>query len=121
MKSILLVEDDPFLIDIYLTRLKEAGYTVDVASNGEIALDKLKKSKPDLMILDIILPKMDGWEVLKRIGPDLKLKKLKVIVLSNLGQKEEVEAGFELGAVKYFVKAEYTPSEVVEEIKKILE
>ena len=121
MRSILLVEDDPFLIDIYVTRLKGEGYSVEVAPDGEIALDKLKKGKFDLAVLDIILPKLDGWEVLKRIKGNPKFKNLKVIILSNLGQKEEVETGFELGAVKYFVKAEYTPTEVVEEIKKMLE
>ena len=121
MKFILLIEDDPFLIDIYVTRLRKEDYKIDVASDGEIALDKLKKGKFDLVILDIILPKIDGWEILKKIKENSKFKKLKVIILSNLGQKEEIETGFELGAVKYFIKAEYTPTEVVEEIKKILE
>ncbi len=120
MNSILLIEDDPFLIDIYVTQLKEAGFKVEVASDGELALVKIKETIPDLLVLDIILPKVDGWELLKTIRQDPKLKKLKVVILSNLGQKEEVEKGFELGAIKYFIKAEYTPSEVVEEIKKIL-
>ena len=120
MNSILLVEDDFFLIDIYVTQLKKAGYKVEVASDGKIALNKIKKSKPDLLILDVILPKVNGWELLETIRQDRHLKKLKVVILSNLGQKEEVEKGFNLGAIKYFIKAEYTPSEVVEEIKKIL-
>jgi len=120
MKTILLVEDDPFLIDIYVTQLERAGYKVEVAADGEIALSKIKKLEPDLLILDIILPKVDGWEFLKTIRQDARLKQLKVIILSNLGQKEEVEKGFDFGVVKYFIKAEYTPKEVVEEIKKIL-
>ena len=120
MKHILLVEDDPFLIDIYTTKLKEVGYSLDVASDGEMALKKIREQKPDLMILDIVLPQLDGWEILRQIKADKNLKNLKIVVLSNLGQKEEVEKGVELGAVKYLIKAHYTPTQVVEEIKKVL-
>ena len=120
MKSILLIDNDPFLIDIYASQLKKTGYKIELASDGEIALSKIKELKPDLLVLDIILPKVDGWEFLKTIRQDTRLKQLKVVILSNLGQKEEVEKGFDFGAVRYFIKAEYTPKEVVEEIKKIL-
>lgn len=120
MKRILLVEDDPFLVDIYTTKLKESGFLVDVATDGEIALKMAKKKKADLLILDIVLPKVDGWEILRNIKDDKKLKDLKVIILSNLGQKDEVEKGLELGAIKYLIKAHFTPTEVVEEIKKYL-
>jgi len=120
MKSILLIEDDPFLIDIYTTKLKESGFGVAVATDGEQAIIKIKELKPDLVILDIVLPEVDGWEILRKIKSELKLEDLKVIILSNLGQKEEVEKGINLGAVKYLIKAHYTPSQVVEEIKKVL-
>ena len=120
MKSILLVEDDPFLIDIYTTKLKEAGFLVEVAENGEIVFKKIRKKAPDLIVLDIVLPQIDGWEILKIIKEDPKFKDLKIMILSNLGQKEEVEKGLFLGATKYLVKAHYTPSEIVEEIKKII-
>ena len=120
MKNILLVEDDPFLIDIYTTKLKESGFAVEVASDGESALQKIKEKDPGLVILDIVLPHLDGWEILRQIKSDPKLKKIKIIILSNLGQKEEVEKGVELGAVKYLIKAHHTPSEVVAEIKKLL-
>lgn len=120
MKQILLVEDDPFLIDIYTTRLKEAGFAVVVALDGQEALNKIKKEKPDLVLLDIVLPQIDGWEILREIKSDQNLKDLPVIILSNLGQKEEVEKGVTLGASRYLIKAHYTPSEVVAEIKKIL-
>jgi len=119
MKHILLVEDDPFLIDIYTTKMKESGFVVEVASDGESALRKIKEKTPSLVILDIVLPQLDGWEILRQIKSDPKLKKIKIIILSNLGQKEEVEKGVELGATKYLIKAHYTPSQVVEEIKKI--
>lgn len=120
MKSILLVEDDPFLIDIYSQKLTKAGFKVEVAKNGKSALESLQKRKPQLVILDIVLPGIEGWEVLRKIKKDRSLANLKVVVLSNLGQKEEVEKGLKLGAVKYLIKAHYTPSEVVREIKKVI-
>lgn len=119
-KKILLVEDDPFLIDIYTTKLKESGFSVKVGTDGEQALNLAKEKKLDLIVLDIVLPQIDGWEILRKIKSDPKLKNLKVIILSNLGQKEEVEKGINLGATKYLIKAHYTPSQVVEEIKKVL-
>ena len=120
MKSILLVEDDPFIVDIYNTKLKQAGFDVDIAQDGERAIDKLEEKKPDLVILDIVLPQVDGWEVLRRIKNNPDLKNLKVIVFSNLGQQEEIEKGIKLGSVKYLIKAHYTPSQVVEQIKELL-
>lgn len=120
MKSILLVEDDPFLIDIYSQKLTKAGFKVEVAKNGKSALESLQKRKPQLVILDIVLPGIEGWEVLRKIKKDRSLANLKVVILSNLGQKEEVEKGLKLGAVKYLIKAHYTPSEVVREIKKVI-
>jgi len=121
MKKILIVEDDPFLIDIYTTKFKEAGFSVEVASDGEEGLRKLlNEEKFDLLVLDIVLPQVDGWEILKKIKSNEKLKDLKVVVLSNLGQKGEVEKGLKLGATKYLIKAHYTPTEVVDEIKEVL-
>lgn len=120
MRNILLIEDDSFLIDVYTTKLKEAGFSVRVATDGEEGLRELKEEVPDLLLLDIVLPSIDGWEFLRRINKDDKLKNLKIIILSNLNQKEDVEKGLNLGATKYLIKAHYTPSEVVEEIKKIL-
>ena len=127
MKTILLVEDDPFLIDIYRTKLREAGFKLELATDGEEALKKVKENNsrqkplwPDLLILDIVLPHIDGWEVLRKVRQEPAFKNLKVIILSNLGQKLEVEKGLKMGAVKYLIKAHHTPSEVVEEIKKII-
>ena len=130
MKKILLVEDDPFLIDIYTTKLKESGFKLEIADNGEEALKKIKERNlrnskkktlwPDVLVLDIVLARIDGWQVLQEIKKDEKLKDLKIIVFTNLGQKEEVEKGLALGATKYLIKAHYTPSELVEEIEKII-
>ena len=124
MKKILLIEDDPFLIDIYTTKLKESDFTVEVASDGEKGLKELTEKSFDLLLLDIVLPRIDGWEIMEKIK-DLKsnfkqLEGLKIVILSNLGQKEEVEKGMELGATKYLIKAHYTPSEVVAEIEQLL-
>ncbi len=121
MKKILLIEDDPFLANIYSTKLEEAGFSVDVVMDGESVLRALKEKKPDALLLDIVLPGVDGWEVLRRIKKEEDLKDLKVIILSNLGQKEEVEKGLELGAARYLIKAHYTLTEVVEEVKKLLD
>ena len=120
MKKILLIEDDFFLIDLYATKLKESGFKVDVVKNGASAVKRIKEVKPDLILLDIILPEIDGWDILKSIHNDKKLKNIKVLILSNLGQKDEVEKGMRMGAVKYLIKAYYTPGEVVKEIKKLI-
>jgi len=120
MKTILLVEDDSFLVDIYSTKLKEAGFSVQVAIDGKEAFKKIKEDMPDLLLLDIVLPNFNGWEILRKIERDDELKALKVVILSNLGEKQEIEKGLKLGAARYLVKAHYTPSEVVEEVKKIL-
>ena len=120
MKLILLVEDDSFLTDIYTTKFKEAGFSVESAADGAEAIGKIKEKQPDLVVLDIVLPHADGWEVIETIKKEKKLKNTKVIILSNLGQRSEVEKGLKLGAVKYLIKAHYTPTQVLEEVKKVL-
>lgn len=119
-KHIFLVEDDQYLVDIYVTKLEKEGFKVDLARDGQKALDFLEKNKPDLLILDIIVPSVDGWEILRRIRKKEKFKNLPVIILSNLNQKREVMKGIDLGATKYLIKAHYTPSEILEEIRKML-
>lgn len=121
MKSILLIEDDPFLTDLYVTKLSRANFSVKVAKNGEQALKKIKEQIFDLVVLDIVLPLLDGWQVLEELKKDLRTKKIPVIILSNLSQSNEIKKGLELGAVKYLVKAYYSPTEILEEIKKVLE
>ncbi|MDD5144679.1 MAG: response regulator [Candidatus Pacebacteria bacterium] len=120
-KTILLVEDDPFLIDIYSTKFLESGFSVEIIKSGDLILPRLEEITPDLIVLDIVLPQMDGWEILRRIKSEKRFKDLKVIILSNLGQKEEVEKGMKLGATKYLIKAHFTPSQIAEEVKKILD
>jgi len=120
-KKIILVEDDKFLSEMYVVKLTESGFEVDVAADGEEGLNKIKEQKPDLVLLDIVLPKMDGFEVLRNIKNEPGLKNISVIALTNLGQKEEVEKGLKLGADDYIIKAHFTPTEVVAKAKKVLE
>jgi DNA-binding response OmpR family regulator len=125
-KKLLVVEDDPFLSDIYNTKLKQAGFDVDLAMTGEDCLRKLNENQYDLMVLDIVLPQVDGWEILSRVkemrekGTNPNVNILKIIILSNLGQKEEIKKGLDLGADGFMIKAHFTPSEVAEEINKTL-
>lgn len=125
-KKLLVVEDDPFLSDIYNTKLKQAGFNVDLAMTGEECLRKLNENQYDLMVLDIVLPQVDGWEILSRVkkmreqGVNSNVNNLKIIILSNLGQKEEIKKGLDLGADGFMIKAHFTPSEVADEINKTL-
>jgi len=120
-KTILLVEDDPFLVDIYTTKFKEAGFDITVAADGNQAIKMMQDRKFDLVLLDIVLPHLDGWEVLEKVKADPNLQDQKVVVLSNLGQKQEIDRALALGANKYLIKAHYTPSEVAEEARLILD
>ncbi|MDP4010365.1 MAG: response regulator transcription factor [Candidatus Spechtbacteria bacterium] len=119
-KKILLVEDDPFLSEIYITKFEEAGYVVEVADDGEKGFQKIKTSNPDIVLLDIILPKMTGLEILESAKRDNALKDIPVIILSNLGSDDDTNKALELGAKGYLIKSQYTPSEVVAKVEEIL-
>jgi len=116
-KKILIVEDDSFVLDIYQTKLSQEGYTVIEAKNGVEGMKILEKEKPDLILLDIVMPYMDGIEVLKKIKENKELNKIPVILLTNLSQKEEINVGLGLGASDYLIKSHFTPSEVMDKIK----
>ena len=118
--KILLVEDDPFLLDMYSTKFKEVGFNIVVAQDGEMGLVKAKEELPDLILLDIVLPKKDGFEVLKILKSDSQTAKIPVILLTNLGLDSDVKRGLELGAQSYIIKAHFTPTEVVAKVKEIL-
>ena len=119
-KSILIVEDDKFLRELLIRKLKNEGFIISVAVEGRDALNKIKEELPQLILLDLILPGIDGFEVLKQIKEDSQTNKIPVIILSNLGQQEEVEKGLKLGAVDYLVKAHFTPDEIIDKVKKVL-
>lgn len=116
MRSILLIEDDKFLADIYRTELQNNNFLVEVAVDGREGLKMIKDKNFDLIILDILLPYVDGWEILRKIKDD-KLK-TRVIVLSNLGEQEDIEKSSKLNVDKYLIKTQYTPGEVINEVKK---
>lgn len=120
-KRILLIEDDPFLSEIYVTKFEEGGFLVDVLENGILGIDVIKEKRPSIILLDIVMPKMDGFELLRMIKGDAESVRIPVVILSNLGEQENVERGLALGAVAYLVKAHYTPTEVVMKIKQILD
>ena len=120
MKTILIIEDDPFILDIYTTKLRESGFSVETSLDGKNCIDKVQEIKPDLILLDLVLPNVDGWEIIEQIKAMEEFKDLPIIILSNLSQKSDVEKGLNLGAVKYLIKSNYTPSEVVDQIKETL-
>ncbi len=118
--NVLLVEDDGFLANIYKTKFEMEKFKVTLAENGEIGLELARKKKPDIILLDILMPKMDGFAVLEELKKDESTKGIPVILLTNLGQKDDVERGLEMGAVDYFIKAHTKPSETVEKVKSVL-
>lgn len=119
--AILLVEDDSFISGMYQTKLATLGYRVELQEDGGQAWARLQQDPlPDLVLLDVVLPKKDGFEILEGLRADKRTQKLPVILLTNLGQKPDVERGLKLGADDYIIKAHYTPSEVVEKIKQVL-
>ncbi|MCX6764600.1 MAG: response regulator [Candidatus Nealsonbacteria bacterium] len=119
-KTILIVEDDKFLRDLMNQKLIREGFDTAEAVDGEEGIIKIKEVKPDLVLLDLILPGIDGFEVLTKVKEDPTLSGIPIIVLSNLGQKDDIERGLQLGAKDYLIKAHFTPGEVIEKIKNIL-
>ena len=117
--KILVVEDDKFLRELISQKLAKEGYEVAEAVDGETGIEGVKKEKPGLVLLDLILPGIDGFEVLAKMKADPELAKIPVIILSNLGQKDDIEKGLEMGADDYLIKAHFTPGEIVEKIQAI--
>lgn len=116
-KKILVVEDDRFLRELITKKISKEGFEVIRAVDGEDGIKKIKEEKPDLVLLDLILPGIDGFEVLSQMKEDPEIKSIPVIILSNLGQKEDVEKGIKLGAQDYLIKAHFTPGEIIEKVK----
>lgn len=118
--SILLVEDDRFVSDIYKRRLGLEGYEVVFVSDGRDALNILEKMTPDLVLLDIMMPVVDGMKVLEKMKGEDRWRKIPVIMLTNLAEKEYIEKSIAMGADGYIIKAHFTPSEVMQKIKNVL-
>jgi DNA-binding response OmpR family regulator len=119
--KILIVDDDEFLLEMYALKFKEAGFELDVARTGKDAIDKAHTFVPDIVLLDIVLPEMDGYEVLQSMRREKEGKKMFIVMLTNLGQKDDAERSIRLGADDYVVKAHFTPSEVVRKVQKLLQ
>ena len=118
--KILVVEDDKFLRELITQKLAREGYNVKEAVDGEEGVVKVKEEKPDIILLDLILPGIDGFEVLAKIKEDSEVENIPVVILSNLGQRDDVERGLKLGAVDFLIKAHFTPGEIIEKIEKIM-
>lgn len=119
-KKILIVEDDKFLRELITQKLIKEDFEVSEAIDGEEGIRKIKEEKPDLILLDLILPGIDGFEVLSQMKKESTLASIPVIILSNLGQKDDVEKGLKMGAVDYLIKAHFTPGEIIDKIKAAL-
>jgi len=121
MNHVLIVEDEDFLIRALEDNLVAEGYTVDIAKNGAEAVEKIGKKKPDLVLLDILMPQKDGFFVLEEIKKNPEWKLIPVIVLSNLGEDTIIKRALEMGADDYFVKSQHPIQEVIEKVKDYLE
>ncbi len=118
--KILLVEDDSFLLGMYATKFEMEGFKVIMAEDGEKAVRLALKELPDIILLHTILPKVNGFEVLRQLKATPATANIPVLLLTNLSQKDEIEQGLKMGAEDYLIKAHFMPSEVVDKIKKAL-
>jgi len=117
-KKILLVEDEELIIDLLTKKLEREGYQVSIAKDGEEGLSMMKDEKPDLILLDIVMPKMGGFEVMEEMQKDEEFKKIPVIVISNSGQPVELDRAKKLGAKDWLIKTEFDPREVINKVIK---
>lgn len=118
--KILVVEDDTFLLKVYLDRLKDEGFEVAVATNGEEGISMAEQQQPDVILLDMILPRMSGFDFLEEAAKHEKMNGIPILVMSNLGQDDDIKTAKELGAKDYLVKADTPFASILETIKKHL-
>lgn len=119
-KKILLIEDEEIMIDLLQRKLTREGYEVLVARDGDEGLKTMREMRPDLILLDIIMPKMGGFEVMEEINKEPELKKIPVMVISNSGQPVELDRAQQLGAKDWLIKTEFDPQEVIEKVIKLI-
>lgn len=120
MKKIIIVEDDTFLQGLIASKLTKEGHTVDVVSEGTSANQKIADMKPDLVLLDLMVPGMDGFQILEKMRADAAFKTTPVIVFSNLGEDKDIARAKELGANDFMIKSNFTLDELAEKIKGML-
>jgi len=121
MTKIVVVEDDPFLLKVYQSKLIDPAYQVSFANDGQAGWDLIQQIKPNLILLDLIMPKMDGFQILEQLKESGLIKNSKVIVLTNLGQEEDRKRCLELGAVDFVVKSDTPINEILSKIKKYVQ
>ena len=119
-KKILIIDDDPFIADMYVLKFKGEGFEIEAANDGKIGMERAAKMKPDVILLDVVMPGIDGFDVLQKLRGDASLGRPKIIFLTNFGQREDIERGMKLGADGYIIKAHFTPSEVSAKVKEVL-
>jgi CheY-like chemotaxis protein len=117
-KKILIVEDEKIMLDLLQRKLTAEGYEVSVAKDGDEGIRAMKELRPDLILLDIIMPKMGGFEVMEEMNKDKELKNIPVIVISNSGQPVEIDKAQQLGAKDWLIKTEFDPQEVIDKVVK---
>jgi len=117
-KKILLIEDEELIIDLLSKKLIQENYEVTITRNGVEGLEKMREAKPDLILLDIVMPKMGGFEVMEEMHKDKDLKDIPVIIVSNSGQPVELDRAKELGVKDWLIKTEFDPQEVIDKVKK---
>lgn len=120
MAKILIIEDDSLMVRMYKKIFEFEKYEVETAMDGEEGLKKVSSSKPTLILLDIMMPKMNGMQVLEKLKADPATKNIPVVILTNLSGQTDAETALKMGAVKYVVKSEYKPEEVTKMVKGIL-
>lgn len=120
VKKILIIEDEEVLLGLLKKKLSQEGYQVDISKDGQEGLAKLKREKPDLILLDIVMPKMGGFELMEELNKDDSLKDIPVIIISNSGQPVELDRAKELGAKDWLIKTDFDPQEVIDKVKKQL-
>lgn len=117
----MIVEDDPMLVEIYEKKLKDSGFEVKIVTTGKAVKDEVIDWKPELILLDVVLPDMDGFEVLEVLKKEESIKDIPVYAFSNLAAKEDIDRATSLGAAGYLTKSSFTPTQLAEELKKILD
>lgn len=119
-KNILIVEDDEFFRELMVKKLTSSGFVVSEAVDGRKGIKKVQDGKPDLVLLDLLLPDVDGYEVLSTIKGDSKTSSIPVVILSNLSSKEDIEKGLKLGASDFLIKSQFESEEIIAKIKSFL-
>lgn len=120
MTKILLVEDDPFLLKMYQKKFQIEGFDVQTAPDGEEGLIKIKSFIPDLVLMDVMMPKLNGIDAVVKAKADPAIKNIPIVILTNLSATDDAQAAVKNGAAGYLIKSDYTPGQVVDYVKKVL-